>query len=101
MVGDQAEAFRVAEAKASLSDKVVPIKPVPIMYVCMPYDDFRRRGLFVGSGVLGAGCRTVIGQRLKHSGMYWTVKGANSIIALRCNIMSNRWEDFWENRAAA
>ena len=35
MVGDQAEAFHAAEAKASLSDKVVPIKPVPRMYVCM------------------------------------------------------------------
>lgn len=67
----------------------------------MRYADFRRRGLFVGSGVLEAGCRTVIGQRLKHSGMHWTIKGANSIIALRCNIMSNRWEDFWQHRAAA
>jgi hypothetical protein len=67
----------------------------------MRYGDFIRRGLFVGSGVLEAGCRTVIGQRLKHSGMHWTVRGANSIIALRCNIMSNRWEDFWEHRAAA
>jgi len=67
----------------------------------MQYADFRKRGLFVGSGVLEAGCRTVIGQRLKQSGMHWTVRGANSIIALRCCIMSNRWEDFWENRAAA
>jgi hypothetical protein len=67
----------------------------------MRYAAFRRRGLFVGSGVLEAGCRTVIGQRLKHSGMHWTVRGANSIIALRCNIMSNRWEDFWEYRTAA
>ena len=67
----------------------------------MRYADFRKRGLFVGSGVLEAGCRTVIGQRLKQSGMHWTVRGANSIIALRCNIMSNRWEDFWEHRAAA
>lgn len=67
----------------------------------MRYADFRKRGLFVGSGVLEAGCRTVIGQRLKQSGMHWTVRGANSIIALRCNIMSNRWEDFWEYRAAA
>ena len=61
----------------------------------------RQKGLFVGSGVLEAGCRTVVGQRLKQSGMHWTVKGANSIIALRCNILSNRWEDFWEHRAAA
>ena len=67
----------------------------------MRYAAFRGKGLFVGSGVLEAGCRTVIGQRLKQSGMHWTVKGANSIIALRCCILSNRWEDFWESRAAA
>jgi hypothetical protein len=67
----------------------------------MRYAEFRGRGLFVGSGVLEAGCRTVIGQRLKQSGMHWTVRGANSIIALRCNILSNRWEDFWAHRAAA
>jgi hypothetical protein len=67
----------------------------------MRYATFRQKGLFVGSGVLEAGCRTVVGQRLKQSGMHWTVKGANSIIALRCNILSNRWEDFWEQRVAA
>jgi len=67
----------------------------------MRYAHFRNRGFFVGSGVLEAGCRTVIGQRLKQSGMHWTVKGANSIIALRCSLLSNRWEDFWENRVCA
>ena len=67
----------------------------------MRYAAFRNRGLFVGSGVLEAGCRTLIGQRLKQSGMHWSVQGANSILALRCNILSNRWEDFWEHRAAA
>lgn len=65
------------------------------------YADFRKRGFFVGSGVLEAGCRTVIGQRLKQSGMHWTVYGANSIIALRCSLLSNRWEDYWEYRACA
>jgi len=67
----------------------------------MRYADFRKQGLFVGSGVVEAGCRTVIGQRLKQSGMHWTVKGANNIIALRCCILSNRWEDFWEQRVSA
>ena len=67
----------------------------------MRYGDFRNRGLFVGSGVVEAGCRTIIGQRLKQSGMHWTVKGANRIIALRCSLLSNRREDFREHRAAA
>ena len=65
----------------------------------MRYNNFRKQGLFIGSGVVEAGCRAVIGQRLKQSSMHWTVRGANNIIALRCCILSNRWEDFWEYRA--
>lgn len=64
----------------------------------MRYADFRRQKLFVGSGVVEAGCRTVIGQRLKQSGMHWSVRGANAIIALRCCLLSGRFEDFWASR---
>ena len=66
----------------------------------MKYADFRAQGLFVGSGVVEAGCKTVISKRLKQSAMQWTVRGANSIIALRCCHLSGRLEDFWEDRAA-
>jgi hypothetical protein len=62
----------------------------------MRYAEYRRQNLFVGSGVIEAGCRTLVGQRLKNSGMFWSVRGANAIIALRCCIFSNRFEDFWE-----
>jgi len=65
----------------------------------MRYKKFRELGLFIGSGVVEAGCKNVIAQRLKQSGMHWTVKGANNIIALRCCLFSNRWEDYWEYRA--
>ena len=61
----------------------------------MRYAEFRQKKLFVGSGVVEAGCRTVIGERLKQSGMRWSVRGANAIIALRCCILSGRFEDFW------
>ena len=67
----------------------------------MRYPTFRRQHLFVGSGVIEAGCKTVIGSRLKQSGMFWTVRGANAIIALRCCPLNNRFEDYWESRRAA
>ncbi len=67
----------------------------------MRYPKFRRQHLFVGSGVIEAGCKTVIGSRLKQSGMFWTVLGANSIIALRCCHLNGRFEDYWESRRAA
>jgi hypothetical protein len=67
----------------------------------MRYPKFRRQHLFVGSGVIEAGCKTVVGSRLKQSGMFWTVRGANSIIALRCCHLNGRFEDYWESRRAA
>jgi len=65
----------------------------------MRYPAFRAQGLFVGSGVVEAGCKTVIASRLKRSGMFWTVRGANAIIALRCCYLNNRFEDYWESRS--
>lgn len=65
----------------------------------MRYAKFRQQGLFVGSGVVEAGCKIVVGLRLKQSGMRWTVNHANAIIALRCFQLSRRWEEFWEQRA--
>jgi transposase-like protein len=65
----------------------------------MRYAQFREKNFFVGSGVVEAGCRTVIGERLKQSGMRWSVRGANAIIALRCCILSGRFEDFWASRS--
>ena len=67
----------------------------------MKYPKFRKQHLFVGSGVIEAGCKTVIGHRLKQSGMFWTVEGANSILALRCSHLNGRFEDYWESRRAA
>jgi hypothetical protein len=67
----------------------------------MRYPKFRKQHLFVGSGVIEAGCKTVIGSRLKQSGMFWTVRGANAIIALRCCCLNGRFEDYWEDRPAA
>jgi hypothetical protein len=63
----------------------------------MRYPEFRKQGFFVGSGVIEAGCKTIIG-RLKQSGMSWTVRGANTIIALRCCYLSGEFEDYWESR---
>jgi len=66
----------------------------------MRYRQFRSRGFFVGTGVIEAACKTIIGGRLKRSGMFWSVRGANSIIALRCCRLSGKFEDYWEARRA-
>jgi hypothetical protein len=67
----------------------------------MRYPEFRQKNLFVGSGVIEAGCKTVIGSRLKLSGMFWTVRGANAIIALRCCLLNGELEDHLTERHIA
>jgi hypothetical protein len=67
----------------------------------MRYPQFRRQHLFIGSGVIEAGCQTVIGCRLKQSGMFRTIRGANAIIALRCCHLHGRFETYGEGRRAA
>ncbi len=62
----------------------------------MRYHWFRSRGLFTGSGVAEAGCKAVIGQRLKSSGMHWTVNGAAAIATLRCQQASCPDEHIWQ-----
>ncbi len=62
----------------------------------MHYAWYRSLGLFVGSGVVEAGCKSVIGQRLKLSGMKWTEHGATGILTLRCQQASDRWEETWQ-----
>jgi hypothetical protein len=64
----------------------------------MRYPKFHVQGLCTSTGVLEAGCKVAIGTRLKRAGMHWTVRGANTIIALRCCKLSGRFEDFWERR---
>ena len=62
----------------------------------MRYQHFRSLGMFVGSGAVEAGCKSVIGQRLKLSGMHWTCSGATAILTLRCQQASGRWEEIWQ-----
>ena len=64
----------------------------------MQYGTFRAKGYFIGSGVVEAGCKTVIGGRCKQSSMFWSASGAQNILALRCINSSRRLEEFWKYR---
>jgi hypothetical protein len=65
----------------------------------MDHPTFESLGLCVGSGVVEAGCKTAVGVRMKRAGMRWSVRGANTIAALRCCRLSGRYDDFWRWRA--
>jgi len=64
----------------------------------MRYGTFRKKGYFIGSGVIEAGCRSVIGQRCKQSGMFWSKPGAEHILALRCIQAGHNLDAYWKDR---
>jgi len=62
----------------------------------MLYQTYHKHGLFYGSGDIEAGCRAVVGQRLKESGIFWSEAGAQSVLDLRCILMCNQWDLCWD-----
>jgi len=61
----------------------------------MNYFEYQKNNFPIGSGVIEAACKNLIGTRLKKSGMSWSIKGGQYILNLRSLILSNRWEAFW------
>jgi hypothetical protein len=63
----------------------------------MLYQTFRQAGYFIGSGIVEAGCKTVVGQRFKLSGMLWSRRGASHLLTLRCALLSGWFDAFWQH----
>jgi len=63
----------------------------------MRYDLFRSRGMFIGSGVIEAGCKSVVGERCKRSGMFWSEAGAENILTLRIARQNGKYDSIWTN----
>jgi hypothetical protein len=62
----------------------------------MLYGTYRALGFFYGSGVVEAGCKTVIGGRCRGSGMRWSEPGATHILELRCCLFGNQFDQVWD-----
>lgn len=61
----------------------------------MRYAAFRQKGFFIGSGVVEGACKNVVGKRLKQSGMFWSLPGAENILDYRCAVLNKRYDQFW------
>ena len=68
----------------------------------MHYDEYRKMGIPIGSGVVESACKHVIGKRLKLSGMTWSPAGARGMLQIRSSLKSNRFQkDFRRTLADA
>jgi hypothetical protein len=63
------------------------------------YGEYRAKGYFIGSGVIEAGCKTVVGGRLKQSGMFWSKSGAENILGMRCLFLGQDFDRVWKKRS--
>ena len=61
----------------------------------MDYARYHASGLILSSGPVEAAAKTLVGHRLKRSGMRWTRQGGQQILNLRVHVQSQRWEAFW------
>jgi hypothetical protein len=96
----------ITQAKADLPTRVQNRKLAQKQIGCfqhnqsrMLYQTFRQAGCFIGSGVVEAGCKTVVGQRLKLSGLLWSRKGASDLLTIRCALLSGWFGRFWERQS--
>jgi len=66
----------------------------------MQYAELKAKGFMIGSGVVEAACKTLVTQRLKQSGMRWSVSGAQAILTPRGWDQSERFDKAWALIAA-
>ena len=62
---------------------------------------YSRQQLPIGSGVTEAACKSVFTQRLKRSGMSWTIEGGQVILDLRVIWFSGVWADVHQRSLAS
>ena len=69
----------------------------------MDYPTYEAHGWYIGSGAVESACKTVVGQRLKGSGMRWCEDGAHAVCHVRALYRSeqSQWTDFWRRSTAA
>jgi hypothetical protein len=61
----------------------------------MRYCEYRAAGYPIGSGTVESACKRLIGARLKGAGMCWSKRGAQGVLTLRAELLSERWEESW------
>jgi hypothetical protein len=64
------------------------------------YPAFRVAGLDIGSGPTESMCKS-LSRRMKGTGMRWTARNAESMVALEALHQSDLWSTYWSTRLAA
>jgi hypothetical protein len=61
----------------------------------MRYAEAKAKNFPIGSGIVEASCKTLVGQRLKRAGMSWRHNGGQGVLSFRSLIKSHRFDRAW------
>jgi hypothetical protein len=59
----------------------------------LSYPHFRKIGIALGSGAIESSIRRVINLRLKNNATFWREPNAQSMLQIRAQVLSNRWDE--------
>ena len=62
-------------------------------HMCMDYKTYKANGFFVGSGASESANKYTMQDRMKLQGMRWKAANAQTMLALKCRIESNCWNE--------
>jgi hypothetical protein len=82
-----------ADAQAALAELIGYIEP-RVAY--MDYYEYRAGSYVIGSGLIEATCKQLVGQRLKGSGRQWSEAGAVGLATLISYRLNGDWTTFWD-----
>ncbi len=62
----------------------------------MNYAEYLAKGYPISTGLVEAACGSLVKDRMEHSGMRWSIKGAQAILRQRAVMKNGDWQSFWK-----
>lgn len=96
---------RLLRSAGALKNRYGVLDPVEYRKACaylrrrmqwMNYKELKSLNISIGSGVTEAGCKVVVSERLKLSGMRWSFEGGQTIMDLRTIKLSGIWAETFQ-----
>lgn len=61
----------------------------------MDYATYLEKGYPIATGTVEGTCGSLVKDRMEHSGMRWSIAGAQAVLAQRAVLKNGDWNDFW------
>jgi hypothetical protein len=62
----------------------------------MDYTTYLAKGYPIATGLVEGTCGSLVKDRMEHSGMRWSIRGAQAVLNLRTVKQNHDWKQFWQ-----